>query len=221
MVESRWSMYKKRLLLVLVFALVLTGCTKIDSNIDTIVNATMSKEIKNVNTVSTGYELYIPMGVIQLVDNQYNQKFKIRDTHVYLYVDTISYYYKNSLNYKSNDNYNHYYKEINLNGKTGYIGVNKLDDGSYFVSIVYNYSKIEFYASEEDLPMIMANSLIILNSVRYNDNLIKMELDESNKTGTELKYEIDKPADSESTFSQFLQEYVDDEKEEVILPDGE
>ena len=214
-------MYRKRVILLIIIALALTGCTKIDNNIDNIISATITKEINNVNTVSTGYELYIPIGVTQLVDNQYNQKFKIRDTHVYLYVDTISYYYKNSLNYKSNDDYNHYYKEINLNGKTGYIGVNKLEDGSYFASIVYNYSKIEFYSSEQDLPMIMANSLIILNGIRYNDNLIKLELDESNGDGVLVKYEIDKPSDSQSTFSQFLQEYVDDKKEEIILPDGE
>ena len=69
--------------------------------------------------------------------------------------------------------------------------------------------------------MIMANSLIVLNSIKYNDNLIKLELDESYRNGVEIKYEIDKPEDSESTFSQFLQEYVDDKKEEIILPDGE
>ena len=214
-------MYKKQILLLLITTLVLTGCVKIDNNIDTIVNATMSKEIKNVNTGSTSYELYVPMGVVQLVDNEYNQKFKIHDTHVYLYVDTISYYYKNSLNYKSTENYNHYYKKINLNNKTGYIGVNKLDNGSFFVEIVYNYAKMEFYTLEEDLPVVISNSLIIIKSIKYNDNLIKMALDDTGNDGREVKYELDKPEDSESTFSQFLQEYVEEEKIEVVLPDAE
>ena len=214
-------MYRKRIVFLIVIALILTGCTRIDSNIDNIISATMNKEIKDINTVSTGYELYIPIGVMQLVDNKYNQKFEIRDTHVYLYVDTVSYYYKNSLNYKSNEDYNNYYKEINLNNKTGYIGVNKLDDGLFFVSIIYNYSKIEFYVNSEDLPFVMANSLIIINSIKYNDNLIKMELEETTGDGREVKYELDKPEDSKSTFSQYLQEYVEFEKEEVILPDEE
>ena len=214
-------MYRKKVMLLIVIALMLTGCTKIDNNIDNVVSATMTKEIKNVNTVSTGYELYIPMGVIQLVDNEYNQKLKIRDTHVYLYVDTISYYYKNSLNYKSNESYDYYYKEISLNNRTGYIGINRLDDGVFFATIVYNYSKIEFYANEEDLPMVLANSLIIVNSVRYNDNLIKIELDKTASEGREITYELDKPDSSESTFSQFLQEYVEPEEEQVVLPDVE
>jgi len=214
-------MYRKKVMLLVITLLLMTGCTKISNNLDDVVSSTMTKEINNVNTVSTGYELYIPMGVIQLVDNEYNQKFKIRDTYVYLYVDTISYYYKNNLNYKSDESYNYYYKEIILNNKTGYIGVNKLDDGSFFTQIVYNYSKVEFYASEKDLPVLMANSLIIIKSIKYNDNLIKLDLDETTGEGREVKYELDKPEDSESTFSQFLQEYVDSEKEEVDLPDGE
>ena len=214
-------MYRKKVMLLIIIALLLTGCTKIDNNIDNIISATMMKEINNVNTVSTGYELYIPMGVIQLVDNEYNQKFKIRDTHVYLYVDTISYYYKNNLNYKNEESYNYYYKEININNKTGYIGINKLDDNSFFVMIVYNYSKVEFYASEEDMPVILADSLIIVNNIRYNDNLIKIELDKTASEGREVKYELDKPDSSESTFSQYLQEYVEPEEEEVVLPDVE
>lgn len=214
-------MYKKKVILLVIIALILTGCTKLDSNVDNIINATMTKEIKNVNTVSTGYELYIPIGVTQLVDNEYNQKFKIRDTRVYLYVDTVSYYYKNELNYKSLENYNYYYKEITLNEKTGYIGINKLDDGSFFVEIVYNYSKIEFYSSEGDMSFIISNSLMILNSIKYNDTLIKLELDNNSGDGREVKYELDKPDDSESTFDQFLQEYVEPEKTDVVLPDAE
>lgn len=214
-------MHKRKIILLIILTLILTGCTKVDNNIDNIISATMSRDIKEVNTVSTCYELYIPIGVMQLVDNEYNQKFKIRNAHVYLYVDTISYYYKNSLNYKSDGDYNYYYKEVNLNGKTGYVGVNKLDDGSFFVEIVYNYSKIEFYSTYEDMPVIIANSLMIVNSIKYNDNLIKIELDGTASEGREVKYELDRPKDSESTFSKYLQEYVEVEKTDVVLPDGE
>lgn len=214
-------MYRKKVILLVIIALMSSGCSKIDNNIDSVVNATMTKEINDVNTVSTNYQLYIPMGVMQQVDNEYNQKLKIKDTDVYLYVDTVSYYYKNSLNYKTNGDYNYYYKTINLNDKIGYIGINKQDDNSYFVQIVYNYSKIEFYSNYEDMPIIVSNSLIMLNSIRYNDNLIRNELDNTTSDGREVKYELDKPVDSESMFSQYLQEYVEPEEPEIVLPDGE
>ena len=214
-------MCRKKVILLVIFALMLTGCTRLDNNIDNIVSATMTKEIGFVNTVSTGYELYVPIGVKQDKDREYNQKFKVKDTYIYLYVDTVSYYYKNSLNYKSEDEYNYYYKDINLNNKIGYIGIRKLDDGSYFGKIVYNYSKIEFYTNDNDMPLVISNSLMILNSIKYNDNLIKLELDVATNDGREVKYELDKPEDSGSTFSQVLQEYVEPEETEVVLPDSE
>lgn len=179
----------------------------------------MKKNNMTTNTVSTGYELYVPMGVMQINDSQYNQRFKIKNRYVYLYVDTVSYYYKNTLNYKNDGYYNYYYKEVNFNNKNGYVGINKLDNGEYFCEIVYNYSKIEFYTDLNDLPIILANSLIIQNSISYNDTLISLELESNAHDEHELKYELKKPKDSESTFSDYLQEYVAEESEDVELPD--
>ena len=107
----------------------------------------MSREIESVNTVSTGYELYVPIGVKQLIDSDYNQKFMINDTYVYLYVDTVSYYHKYRLNYETDGKYNYYYKTILLNDKIGYIGINKQDDDSYFVenNIIFIRNKKKNY----------------------------------------------------------------------------
>lgn len=219
MIESRWSMYKKILIIVVSILLILTGCTRVSNDLDNLVNEIMKESISSVNTVSTGYELYIPIGVKQVSDSQYNQRFKIKDRYVYLYVDTISYYYKNTLNYKTNGDYNYYYKEISLDNKLGYIGINKLEDESFFCEVVYNYSKSEFYATSEDLSLILADVLIMQNSIKFNDELIKIELENSTSDGREVKYELDKPKDSESTFSKYLQEYVAEDDTEVELPD--
>ena len=208
-------MYRK-LTIVVIALILITGCTRITDNLDDVVNAVMKNDSIAVNTVSTGYELYIPTGVKQQVDSQYNQKLKIRDTYVYLYVDTVSYYYKNSLNYKSENDYSYYYKELELNNKTGYIGIDALDDGLYFCKVVYNYSKTEFYTYKNDLPMVLANVLMIQKSIKYNDNLIDIELANESDSGREIKYELDSPKDSESTFSEYLQIFEDDEPEEEV-----
>ena len=71
----------------------------------------------------------------------------------------------------------------------------------------------------DDLPIILANSLIIQNSISYNDTLIALELESNAHDERELKYELKKPKDSESTFSDYLQEYVAEESEDVELPD--
>lgn len=209
-------MWKKILILVFLILIILTGCTKIDgNNIDNIVDSAISNK-KKANTVSTKYELYIPIGVIQTKDNEYNQVFKIKDEYIYLYVDTTSYYHKNVLNYPTKLDYNYYYREIAQNGKSGYIGINKMESDTYFCKIVYNYSKIEFYTNLEDMPVIIANSLILQDSIKYNDKLIKKDFEDSIKNGREIKYELKKPKDSKSTFSKYLQEYV--AEEEVKLP---
>ena len=212
-------MYKKKLVVLIVSVLLLTGCTKITDDLDQVVDTIMAKDNNYVNTVSTGYELCLPIGVKQVIDNDYNQQFKIGNRYIYLYVDTVSYYYKNMLNYKKEDSYNYYYRELNLNNKTGYIGIDKKEDDLYFTEIVYNYSKIEFYATHEELPLILGNALIIQRSIKYNDNLINLELGNSINDGREIKYELDGPKDNQSTFSDVLQEYVAEETSEVELPD--
>lgn len=212
-------MKKKRLILFVVITLILTGCTKIDDNLDKVIDATMNNNSTAVNTVSTGYELYVPIGVKQVADSEYNQKFKIRNQYVYLYVDTVSYYYKNTLNYKNDTNYSYYFKQLDFNGKTGYIGINQLADDEYFCEIVYNYSKIEFYVDSEDLKFVLANSLIIQNSIKFNDNLIAIELESKLDDEREIKYQLDKPSNTESTFSQYLQEYVTEDDSQIELPD--
>ena len=199
--------------------LLLSGCTRITNNLDDVVDATMINKKTPVNTVSTAYEIYIPTGVGQIYDSEYNQKFKIKNRYVYLYVDTISYYYKNMLNYKNSNVYNYYYRELSVNGKTGYIGVKKVEDDLYFCEIVYNYSKTEFYANLEDLSLMVADSLIMQKSIVYNDNLIKRELDNNISDGREVTYELAGPKENKSTFSDYLQEYVDEE--EVELPENE
>lgn len=214
-------MHKEKFVFFVVVILLLSGCTKITNNLDEVIDATMVNSKQSVNTVSTGYELCIPTGVKQVFDSKYNQKFKIKNRYVYLYVDTISYYYKNMLNYNKENSYNYYYRELNLNGKTGYIGINKTEDNLYFVEIIYNYSKMEFYTDLDDMPLILANCLIMQKSIKYNDSLISLEINDNINEGREITYELDGPADNKSTFSDYLQEYVAEEEEEneIELPE--
>ncbi len=213
-------MNNKKFIFFVAIILLLSGCTRITNNLDDVIDATMINKKMPVNTVSTGYEIYIPTGVGQVFDSQYNQKFKIKNRYVYLYVDTISYYYKNMLNYKSDEEYNYYYRELKIKDKTGYIGINKVEEDLYFCEIIYNYSKIEFYANLDDLSLIVANSLIMQKSITYNNNLIKKELENNIKDGREITYELAGPKDNKSTFSYYLQEDVDEE-EETQLPENE
>lgn len=212
----------RRRLILVIFLLMLTGCTRLDNNIEEIVDVVLNTE-QNVNTVSTNYKIHVPNGFIQLEDNDYNQKFKFKDRYIYLYVDTISYHYKNHTNYENTKTFTYFYKTLNYQNKTGYIGIDQPEPDLFYVKIVYNYAKIEFFSDQENLSLMVANSLIIINSIKYNDKLISTSLGDDKIAGKDIKYELTTPEGTVSSFNDALQQYVieEEEQEEVVLPDEE
>lgn len=213
-------MRKKILLVGLVFLLI--GCTKIENTEDyiTLVNNCL-KEKPATNQVSLGYKYYIPKGLKKIRDYNYNQVFSTEDSKIYLYVDIISYFYKRKINNEKN-NSAIYYKEINQGKKKGYIEILKEED-DYFIEMVYNYSKIEAYTKKENLNKIITVSSILLNSINYNENLIKRVIEGDFGEFSEKTYEVKKPVDSNNSFSQYLEEYAGKEEknkeEKKQLPD--
>ena len=212
----------KRMILLLVVLIMLTGCTELnDSNIDDIIGNILVQNQK-VNTVSTSYEIYLPNNVISIEDNDFNQILRMKDKKIYLYVDTTSYYFKNILNFELEENkYDYFYKKIANGDKTGYIGISKEKDDYYYCKIIYNYAKIEFYSDYEDLDEILVNSLIMINSIKYNDQFIKAILGDDSYSSKEMTYEFVTPKGTSGSFSEYLQEFVEEEETVVELPDEE
>lgn len=208
---------KKKTILLLTLILCV-GCTRIDNIEDygIIIDKIINNNYNNQNTTSLGYTYYLPLGVSKVYDKDYNQKLKTEDTFMYLYVDAVSYYYQNNLNLlKESSNNNYYYKEIEKDNKKGYVVITKEENNIYFIKIVYNYAKIESYVPKTKIESTLANSMIILNSINYNDNLIKKLLEEEHDLGVDKEYKIDKPTDATSKFSEYLSEYVE-EKESTV-----
>lgn len=210
----------KKIVIPLVLILILTGCSKVykTDNYVEIVNTILNNSNKNVNKSSYGYNYYLPIGVNLVSDGKYNKKIKYKENDLILYVDVVSYFYKNKLNHDLDNKQDNYYFN---NFNDGYIVINKEEDG-YYLKIVYNYAKIESYVKENDLVDVISYSTIILNSISYNDALIDNIILKGENYSNELVYEIDKPSGSESKFSEYLQEYVQDtsnEEIEDILPE--
>lgn len=207
----------KRIIVLLSVLLLCVGCTRIDNvdNLDQIVNAVFQNQEKPANTTSLGYKYYLPVGVSKIYDLDYNQKFKIDNNYIYLYADIVSYYHQNPLNFTDENNGTYYYKEINNNGKTGYIKIQE-ENGNYYIKIIYNYAKVESYVKKTEINKILSNSMIILDSINYNDTLIKNIIDDEYAMGADKEYKIDKPKDAESKFSEYLSESV---QEEDVVPD--
>ena len=209
----------KKIIIPLLMIIALTGCSKINNkttNYADVINDIIGYENKKVNTSSYGYNYYLPIGVNVVYDGKLNKEFKVKNNKLMLYVDVVSYFYKNALNYEFDSSNSYYYSKLN----NGYILINE-ENNTYYLKIIYNYAKIESYVKKEDLVDVISYSTIILNSISYNDNLISNIIEKGENYNNEITYEIDKPNNSGSKFREYLQEYVQESQEETndILPE--
>ena len=181
----------KKILLLGLAALILTGCTivRIDTtSIDNILNVVLSKENTLYNRVGRGYKYYVPRGVTYIDSSGSNDKLYSNGVYYYLYLDEISYYYQKSLDYKEDDS-KYYSRKIDNDGKLGYLEITKQDD-LYLIEFVYNYARIEALVPEEDINDTVLNSSYILSTIKYNNNIVKLSLEDDFLQNKEEKYDV-------------------------------
>ena len=181
----------KKILLLGLAALILTGCTivRIDTtSIDNILNVVLSKENTLYNRVGRGYKYYVPRGVTYIDSSGSNDKLYSNGVYYYLYLDEISYYYQKSLDYKEDDS-KYYSRKIDNDGNLGYLEITKQDD-LYLIEFVYNYARIEALVPEEDINDTVLNSSYILSTIKYNSNIVKWSLEDDFLQNKEEKYDV-------------------------------
>lgn len=181
----------KKILLLGLAALILTGCTivRIDTtSIDNILNVVLSKENTLYNRVGRGYKYYVPRGVTYIDSSGSNDKLYSNGVYYYLYLDEISYYYQKSLDYKEDDS-KYYSRKIDNDGNLGYLEIAKQDD-LYLIEFVYNYARIEALVPEEDINDTVLNSSYILSTIKYNNNIVKLSLEDDFLQNKEEKYDV-------------------------------
>ena len=192
----------KKLFLILFLLVFLTGCTAVRINtksIDNIVSVVLSKENTLYNTIGKGYKYYVPRGVVYIDSNEYNEKLYCNGDYYYLYLDIISYYYKKEFTYTENKDL-YYSKNIDINNKKGYLEITKMDEKYYLIEFMYNYAKIEALVTEDKINEVVLNATYILSTVKYNNNVIKLILDEDYFTNKEEKYNIFKSTNNSTSF---------------------
>ena len=179
------------LLLVIMCISFLTGCTavRIDTtDIDNIVDVVLSKNNRLYNHIGKGYKYYIPRGVTYIDTIEFNDKLYSDGNYYYLYIDAISYYYQKD--YDDNvEKDSYYFKKIDINGKKGYINIKQSDD-RYLIDFMYNYAHIESLVKKEDINNVILNSSYILSTVKFNNNVIGIMLDEDYFKYKEEKFQL-------------------------------
>lgn len=187
-------------LIIIILCFILTGCTAVrmdTTNIDNILNVVLSKENNLYNRVGKGYKYYVPRGVTYIDTNDLNDKLYSNGIYYYLYIDTVSYYYKIDNNYIEKPNL--FYSNI-INGKNnGYLEIRELEE-IYYITFYYNYAKIEAVSNKEHLNEVILNASYILSTVKFNDNIIKLNLKNNYLTNKEEQYTEFKKNENEEYF---------------------
>ena len=209
----------KKFLVVLIAILILSGCSNIQSkDYDTLINEAASSKYDIVNTYRTGYKYYAPgnMDISNILD--YNETLEDSSHKYYFYVDVVSYYNRVIENYEVNPEA-YYSKVINYQDKYGYIEINKWKNGKYLLEIMYNYAKIEVIVEESFLKEAVSYAMVILASVKYNNNVLENIVGENVLTSKEIEFNIFETKKSESNFLIVSEEDIYEDDDTVKDPD--
>ena len=211
----------KKVFLLLVSLVLLSGCTitRMDTKTyDEVIDKVLSLNIKLSNKVGKGYKYYAPRGVVRVDANTYNDVLKRDSTTYYLYVDVVSYYNRVIEGYNE-DTKAVYSKKINYEDKYGYIEINKWKNGKYLLEIMYNYAKIEVIVEESFLKEAVSYAMVILASVKYNNNVLENIVGENVLTSKEIEFNIFETKKSESNFLKVSEEDIYEDDDTVKDPD--
>ncbi|MBE6138211.1 MAG: hypothetical protein E7173_00510 [Firmicutes bacterium] len=200
----------KKIVVLLLVTFILTGCTivRIDTDsIDNTINVVLSKNNELFNRVGKGYKYYVPRGVGYIDTVEFNDKLYSDGNFYYLYIDAISYYYNIESEYKEKTDI-YYSRKFNLNNKNGYLEIEQVGD-KYLINFFYNYARIQAIVKEEEINDVILNSSYILSTVKFNNEVIKLMLDEEFFTNKEENYDI---FDSKEESNDNFLEIVEDEQ---------
>ena len=209
----------KRVLCMLATVLLLCGCSKInDKNYDELINSVVASNYKMENTYRTGYKYYTPTNMDILNTLDYNETLADDNYKYYFYVDVVSYYNRVIEKFKEDDKAV-YSKSINYEDKYGYIEINKWKNGKYLLEIMYNYAKIEVIVDEENIKSAITNAMVVLSSVKYNNNILESIVGENVLTAKEIEFNIFETKKNESNFLKVSEEDVYEDKDVPNDPD--
>ncbi len=209
----------KKVLCMLATVLLLCGCSKInDKNYDELINSVVASNYKMENTYRTGYKYYTPTNMDILNTLDYNETLADDNYKYYFYVDVVSYYNRVIEGYNE-DTKAIYSKKINYEDKYGYIEINKWKNGKYLLEIMYNYAKIEVIVDEENIKSAITNAMVVLSSVKYNNNILESIVGENVLTAKEIEFNIFETKKNESNFLKVSEEDVYEDKDVPNDPD--
>ncbi len=207
----------KKIFLMAFLVLFITGCTSINnSSTENLINEIQKSKTNLDNTYRQGYKYYLPTHLQVKEVHGLNEIITHHGYKYYIYVDLVSYFDNIKKEYKENPN-SYYSKNISYDGIEGYVEINSKKD-KYLIEIMYNYAKIEVIVDSDYINEAIVNSMIILSTIKYNDDIIENMMGENILNSKEEQLNIFEVRGRESKFLEYLEEY-DSYEDELPDPD--
>lgn len=204
--------------LIIICLLFVTGCSDIRKlSYDDIINNIATRANKD-NVYRTGYSYYLPRDMKVADSTLYNEAITDARYKYYLYVDVVSYYKKIVKEYEIN-NKAIVSKNLQYDGKFGYVEVNLLKNNKYLVEIMYNYAKIEVIVDKSNLNEAMLSIINILKSIEYNDSIIANLMGDDILNFSEEEFNIFNTKGSESNYLTIDKDASLEEETKIPDPD--
>lgn len=197
----------KKKLLLMISVLLLTGCTNISyASLDEVTTTMLSSKTQLANNVFEGYKYYIPRGLRLETKDEYNATLldEYNNTY-YFYIDIISYYNEEKLDYTVNKEA-YFSKKLNYNNKDGYLEITDVNNSNYyFIEYMYNYGKIEAYVKENQIKSAIINMSSVLSSLSFNRQVLETLVGNKVLDYKEDTYDVMKPKGSTATKDTYLE----------------
>ena len=208
----------KKIFIIILLTLTLTGCTNINNLSYTEIANNFSYVGSKPNEYRTGYKYYIPRGMQVEDASLFNEILSDGQYLYYLYVDAVSYQKKVEFNYEKNSN-SEFSASIKNDDKYGYIEVNLYENDKYLVEIMYNYAKIEVIVDEADINEVMLSAISILKSIVYNNSVIANLLEDNVLNFAEEEFDMFNNSSEDDNFIDIGSEDYQPIEEEI--PDAD
>ena len=211
---------KKFFILSLFICIFLCGCTPVEEmSIEEVIEQGTNSSVSIYNKYRKGYKYYLPRSVKVKNSFDYNEVLYSGSNMYYLYVDAVSYYNQVIETYNVNES-SYVSLPISYEDKYGYLEINELKSGKYFIEIMYNYAKIEVIVKKEDIKVTLVNCMSILKSIRFNDEVLKSLLDEETSQFREFEFNIFETATTtESEYLEAIDSSIYVEEEDIYDSD--
>ena len=179
----------KKILLLMITCLLITGCTVVRIDTKSIANITgviLEKDNSLYNHVGRGYKYYIPRGITYIDSTSLNDVLYSNGNYYYLYIDAPAYINKIEPTYEE-DSSLYYSKKLDVNGKLGYLEISE-QNGKYLIKFVYNYALFEALVDKKSINEVITEASYILSSIKYNDKVIALMLNTDYFVNREEQY---------------------------------